>query len=193
MIIDDGDGVTIRTPNLALISGGTVQATMQFNYKSLVESYYNNFYYGVKILGGKLIIEQLQVNYRLTSLFRSIRYLDQSPTVVQTNADKIANILNFENEYNVSTNHAVKLTIKNLDDTIRNAITFYNFGIANNQIDLITPYLTVNDVDISELSNNGGLKFELETPTGLDFATSNYFTLFGCFLFKGKIYISGVR
>ena len=193
MFIDDTDGVTVRVPYMALIQDSIITNTVQFDDLSLVENYYNKFYYGVKVLGGKVILEQLQVNYRLTSLFRSIRYLDQSPTVVQTNADKIANILNFENEYNVSTNHAVKLTVKSLDDSIRNAITFHNFGIANNQIDLITPYLTVNDVDISELSNNDGLKFELETPSGLDFATNNYFTLFGCFLFKGRVYISGVK
>lgn len=193
MIINDNDGVTIRLPNMAFIKDSIVTSELSFNYFDLVVNYYNNFYYGVKPLGGKVILEQLQINYRLTSLFQSIRYLDQSPTIVQSNADKIANILNFENEHNVSTNHAVNLSVLTLDDVTRNNMNFYNFGITNNQQDLITPYLTVNDVDIAQLSQNDGLKLKLVTPTGLSFATNNYLSLFGCFIFKGKVKVSGVR
>ena len=191
MIHNYFDGVTIQLPTMALINNSIITTSTQFDYKTLIENYFNEFYFDVKILGGKIILEQLQVNYNLTSLFRSIRYLDQSPLVSQSQADKIANILNFEQDYNVNTNHAIELKISNLDSIIRNRLLFYNFGLTNNQIDLITPYLTVNDVDISGLG--GGLKFDILTPSNLQFGTKNYFTLFGCFLLKGKIYASGIK
>ena len=133
---------------MALINNSIVTPSIQFDSRTLIENYFNEFYFDVKILGGKIILEQLQINYNLTSLFRSVRYLDQSPLVTQTQAEKIANILNFEQDYNVSTNHAIELKISNLDGMIRNRLLFHNFGLTHNQIDLITPYLTVNDVDI---------------------------------------------
>ena len=173
MIIDDSNnGVTIKLPDMALIADSIVTSSLSFDYKTLIENYYNQFYFGVKVLGGKVILEQLQVNYNLTSLFRSVRYLDQSPLITQSNADKIANILNFENDYRVDTNHAVELTILSLTNVIRNRMMLYNYGLTNNQRDIITPFLTVNDVDIPEV--NSGLIFNLETPPTLQFGVKNY-------------------
>ncbi|MEL7038922.1 MAG: hypothetical protein AAFO04_25435 [Cyanobacteria bacterium J06592_8] len=177
---------TVRIPTIELISNGVVTETASFTYLDILENYYSKFYSSPKILDCRIVLEQLQLNYKIKSLFRSVRYLDQSPTVVQSNAEKIANVLNFENDYRVDTGHAIELTIFDTDGVRRTLISYYNFGLNNNQADLITPYLTVNDVDIA--SRDDGLIFQIKTPESItNFLTTDYMTITGCFIFRGKI------
>lgn len=169
-----------------------MESTASINYLDIVQNYYEQFYDEVKVLGCRIILEQLQANYRIKTLFRSVRYLDKEPLVMQSNADKIANILNFENDYRVDTGHAIELDIKDEENRRRSLISYYNFGLNNNQSDLITPYLTVNDVDMG--SRNSGLNFELTTPASItSWQKTDYFSITGCFIFQGKIYYSTLK
>lgn len=191
MIIDDIEGVTISVPVMSFINNGIVETNpIEINYKNLILDYYNNFYYGIKLLGGKIAVEKLQLNYRLTSLPRSNKYLDNPPTVIQSDLDKIVNILNFEQDYNRSTGYAVELEIKN-NNYLINKLNFYNFGLNNNELDMITPHLTVNSVDIPSVLDT--LSFQLYKPINFNPLSNNYFTIFGSFIFKGKLEVQGIK
>lgn len=191
MIIDEFEGVTISVPPINFISNSVVdEALKSIDYGQLIQSYFDQFYVGAKILGGKISLEKMQLNYRLTSLPRSNKFLDNPPTIVQSDADKILNILNFEQEYNRSTGYAVELEIKN-NGLLINRLNYYNFGLNNNELDLVTPYLTVNSVDIPAIGDV--LSFQLFKPTNFNPLTNNYFTIFGSFIFRGKIFISAIK
>ena len=164
---------------------------VDINYGQLIKNYFDEFYYGTRLLGGRISLEKLQLNYRLTALPRVNKYLDNPPNVVRTDADRIATILNFELEFNRETGHAIQLEIKN-NGSIINRVSFYNFGLTNNELDLVTPYLTVNTVDIPSVSDI--LSLQIFTPTGYsDILQKDYFTVFGSFIFTGSMMISGVK
>ncbi len=191
MIIDDYEGVTISIPVTSFIANGVYNPdTVTINYLERVKGYYENFYYGVRMLGGKLAVEKLQLNYRLTSLPRVNKYLDTPPTITQSDADKISRILNFEQEFNRSNGYALELVIEQNEKTV-NLVNFYNFGLNNNELDLVTPYLTINSVDIPSLTDTLSLK--VLKPTSFAPFANNYFTVFGSFVFKGRVQVEGVR
>ncbi len=147
---------TISLPNIDFLGEINV-LTHAVIVNNVIKNYLQDSTYF--LISAAIKLEVLQANWHLPGLFRAINY----PSIdydMETTAEIIFKLLEFEQQYNVLTKHAVNLEIK-LNEVKVVSKNFYNTGMPQ-QLDLITPYLTVNPVLL--LDKNSSFEFKLTLP-----------------------------
>lgn len=138
----------------------------------LIKDYLKNSTYS--LISAAIKLEVLQANWYLPGLFRAINY----PSIdydMETTAEIIFKLLEFEQQYNVLTKHAINLEVS-LNSTLITSKNFYNTGMPQ-QLDLITPYLTVNPVLL--LDKNSVFEFKLTLPPNYQNIQKDKFNIVG--------------
>lgn len=156
---------------MPFIQNGVVITNFNFSIGQLLKSYFPRNY---QIIGAACKLEVLQANIKLPGLFRAINY----PSIdydMETTAEIISKLVEFEQQYNVNSRHAIHLTIK-VDDNTCVDMNFYNTGMKR-QEDLITPHLTVNPVLL--IDKNSVFDFQLTTNPQSVFTANDTFNVLG--------------
>jgi hypothetical protein len=140
--------------------------------KDLIKNYLQNSTYS--LISAAVKLEVLQANWHLPGLFRAINY----PNIdydMQTTAEIIFSLLEFEQQYNVLTKHAINLEVR-MNENLVLSKNFYNTGLPQ-QLDLITPHLTVNPVLL--LDKNTTFEFLVTLPPAYQNVQKDRFNING--------------